>query len=155
MRFTQIEFILFFIFLLGCLFLVRENRARKIILLAASYYFYAYWDWRFLSLLMFVTFSDFQIGKLLSRSVLPQRRRLLIAVSVLINLGMLAVFKYFNFFVSSLQQILTVTGMEIGTLSIILPLGLSFYTFRTLSYTIDPKFPPYCNEVGGMTPSFM
>jgi len=137
MRFTQIEFILFFIFLLGCLFLVRENRARKIILLVASYYFYAYWDWRFLSLLMFVTFSDFQIGKLLSKSVLPQRRRLLIAVSVLINLGMLAVFKYFNFFVSSLQQILTVTGMEIGTLSIILPLGISFYTFRTLSYTID------------------
>ena len=98
MRFTQIEFILFFIFLLGCLFLVRENRARKIILLVASYYFYAYWDWRFLSLLMFVTFSDFQIGKLLSKSVLPQRRRLLIAVSVLINLGLLAVFKYFNFF---------------------------------------------------------
>lgn len=137
MRFTQIEFILFFIFLLGCLFIVRESRARKFILLVASYYFYACWDWRFLSLLMFVTFSDFQIGKLLSKSVLPQWRRLLVMVSVLINLGMLAVFKYCNFFVSSLQQILTMTGMEIGTLSIILPLGISFYTFRTLSYTID------------------
>jgi len=138
MLFTQIEFLLFFILLLGCLNLTRGNRAHKIILLAASYYFYAYWDWRFLGLLLVTTFSDYQIGRQLAKAATSrQHRRLLIATSLLVNLSILAGFKYFNFFVSSLQDIITPLGLHLGTLSIILPLGISFYTFRTLSYTID------------------
>lgn len=137
MIFTQIEFLLFFILLLGFLSVARENRARKIILLVGSYYFYAYWDWRFLGLLFVSTFSDYQIGRLLSKTTTPGMRRLLIVTSLIINLGILAGFKYCNFFVSSLQHLLIPIGIDVGTLSLILPLGISFYTFRTLSYTID------------------
>jgi len=137
MLLTQIEFLLFFLLLLGCLSVSRENRTRKIILLIASYYFYAYWDWRFLGLLFISTFSDYLIGKHLSESAILGRRRLLIFTSLLINLSILAGFKYFNFFVSSLQHLLTPIGLNVETLSVILPLGISFYTFRTLSYTID------------------
>ena len=72
MLFTQIEFLLFFVLLLGCLIVTRENKARKIILLAASYYFYAYWDWRFLGLLLILTFSDYQIGRYLSKAITSQ-----------------------------------------------------------------------------------
>ena len=137
MLFTQIEFLLCFVLLLGCLILTRGNRTRKIILLAASYYFYAYWDWRFLGLLIVVTFSDYPIGNYLSKAVTSRRRRLLIVTSLLINLSILSGFKYYNFFVSSFQHLLASIGLHAGTLSIILPLGISFYTFRTLSYTID------------------
>ena len=137
MLFTQIEFLLFFILLLGCLGVFRGNTVHKIILLIVSYYFYAYWDWRFLGLLLVPTFLDYQIGKHLSKSVRPTRRQLLITMSLVINLSILAGFKYCNFFISSLQHLLTPLGLHTGTLSIILPLGISFYTFRTLSYTID------------------
>ncbi len=137
MLFTQIEFLIFFISLLGCLMFARGNRARKIILLVASYYFYAYWDWRFLGLLVVVTFSDYQIGSLLSKAVPSKQRRLLIATSLLIDLSILSGFKYYNFFVPSFQHLLASVGLHVGTLSIILPLGISFYIFRTLSYTID------------------
>lgn len=137
MLFTQIEFLLFFIVLLGCLLITQKNNTRKIILLVASYYFYAYWDWRFLSLLLITTLSDYIIGIYLSKSVVQGRRRLLIIASLLINIGILGGFKYFNFFVSSMQHLLIPFGINVGTLSIIMPLGISFYTFRTLSYTID------------------
>lgn len=137
MLFTQIEFLLFFIVLLGCLLIAHKNSTRKVVLLAASYYFYAYWDWRFLGLLLVSTLSDYTIGIYLSRSVTPGRRRLLIIASLLINLSLLGGFKYCNFFVTSLQHLLTPFGIDVGTLSIILPLGISFYTFRSLSYTID------------------
>lgn len=137
MLFTQIEFFLFFILLVGCLSVTRDNRARKIILLAASYYFYAYWDWRFLGLLLISTFSDYEIGRHLSRTTASRRRRLLVVTSLIINLSILAGFKYCNFFVASLQYFLSPIGLDMGTLSIILPLGISFYTFRALSYTID------------------
>jgi len=137
MFFTHIEFLLFFLLLIGCLSVMRGNTARKIILLAANYYFYAYWDWRFLGLLFVSTFSDYQIGQHLSKADKSVHRRSLILASLLINLSILAGFKYCNFFVSSLQPLLTSIGLHTGTLSIILPLGISFYTFRNLSYTID------------------
>src|SRR3990172_11405773 len=98
MLFTQTEFLLFFIMLLIFLVSTRQNETRKIILLAANYYFYAYWDWRFLGLLLISTFSDYQIGRHLSKSVTSRHRRLLIVTSLLINLSILAGFKYFNFF---------------------------------------------------------
>ncbi len=138
MLFSQIEFLIFFVVLLICLRVVKENRFRKIILLGASYYFYAYWDWRFLGLLLITTFADYYIGLQLSKSVVSNRnRRLLMITSLMINLGILAGFKYCNFFISSIQHLLAPLGLHVGTLSIILPLGISFYTFRSLSYTID------------------
>ena len=137
MLFTQIEFFIFFIVLLALLLVARENRVRKIILLVGSCYFYAYWDWRFLGLLAVSTFSDYQIGKLLARSSDTGKRRLLLGTSLLVNLGILGTFKYCNFFLSSLTHLFAGAGLHVGTLSIILPLGISFYTFRTLSYTID------------------
>ncbi len=137
MLFTHIEFLIFFTALLGCLWAVRENRVRKVLMLAGCYYFYAYWDWRFLGLLAIPTVSDYLIGKYLSRSISPTRRGLLVAASLTINLGILAAFKYFKFFVSSLQHLFIPLGLQTDSLSIILPLGISFYTLRTLSYTID------------------
>ncbi len=137
MFFTQIEFIVFFLLLLSCLYVAQGNKSRKIVLLIASYYFYAYWDWRFLCLLLIITFSDYQIGKYLHRSDNSSHRKILIFTSILFNLSILFTFKYCSFFVLSFQHLLNLLGIHTGTLSIILPLGISFYTFRTLSYTID------------------
>ena len=85
MLFTHIEFLLFFLLLFSCLMVTRENRVRKIVILFASYYFYAYWDWRFLGLLLVPTFSDYFIGKRLSKLTAPRQRRLLIVTSLIIN----------------------------------------------------------------------
>lgn len=137
MSFTQIEFLFFFIILLACLSITRENRTRKIILLAANLYFYMWWNWHFLSLLLIPIISDYQIGKYLAKTDIPKKRWLLLITSLIINLSILGVFKYYNFFISSLQNLLNPLGLNLNTLSIILPLGISFYTFRTLSYTID------------------
>jgi alginate O-acetyltransferase complex protein AlgI len=137
MLFTRTEFLFFIIALLALLFIIRENRARKCILLAANFYFYMWWNWHFLALLLIPIISDYQIGKYLAETKLLRKRRLLLIASLIINLGILGVFKYYNFFVSSLQNLLSPLGLNLKTLSIILPLGISFYTFRTLSYTID------------------
>ncbi len=137
MLFNSLEFVLLVVLVGAWLVLARSNRQRKLGLLAASYYFYAYWDWRFLSLLLLSTVVDFGVGRALARSDSAPRRRALLALSLVCNLGLLGFFKYFNFFVDSLAPLLGQLGLRTGTLSIILPVGISFYTFQTLSYTID------------------
>lgn len=137
MLFTQIEFLIFFGGVLASLLVIRDNRIRKRLLLLASYYFYAYWDWRFLSLILTSTLVDYLVALGLERSRRPGRRKLLLLASLTCNLGILGFFKYFNFFVQSLEPILGSFGLHYGTLHIILPIGISFYTFQTLSYTID------------------
>ncbi|MBN1905489.1 MAG: MBOAT family protein [Deltaproteobacteria bacterium] len=138
MRFIQTEFYLFFFLLLICLYIFSDNnRIRKSILIFANYYFYAYWDWRFLGLIIITSFSDYTVGKALSKSNSTSFRKLLITISILINLCILAGFKYCNFFIHSLNLILEPFNFDLSTLPIILPLGISFYTFRTLTYTID------------------
>jgi len=137
MIFYSPEFILFFLALLLGMALLRNNGHRKVLLLAASYYFYAYWDWRFLGLIMISTSVDYVVGRLLGRSDDPARRKGLLLISLTVNLGMLGFFKYFNFFIDSLRPIVEALGMNATTLDILLPVGISFYTFQTLSYTID------------------
>ncbi len=137
MLFTQLEFIFFFMIVFGFFLVVRNNKLRKIALLASSYYFYAYWDFRFLGLVIISTVVDYLVGQLLAINTNDFRRKLLLAVSLIINLGILGVFKYYNFFVSSLQHLLEPTGFHLVSLDIILPIGISFYTFKTLSYTIE------------------
>lgn len=117
----------------------RGRRGQNLLLLAASYIFYGWWDWRFLSLIVFSTLVDFFAGRAMAGATSPTRRRRLLGLSLATNLGLLGFFKYFNFFVGSAVEAAAAVGVELQstTLDIILPVGISFYTFQTLSYTID------------------
>lgn len=137
MLFSQLVFVFLLIAVLAFLVCVRHNRPRKLFLLAASYYFYAYWDWRLASLLLLSTVVDYWVGQWLKVAKTPGARRTCLLCSLGFNLGMLGFFKYFNFFVDSMQLLLAPLGWNLQTLYIILPVGISFYTFQTLSYTID------------------
>ncbi len=119
--------------------LLKPGAARKSFLLAASYYFYSCWDWRFLGLILASTLVDFLAGKKIYRAQDEKSKQRWLGLSLFANLGILAFFKYFNFFAHSLVQLLQGAGLEIGysTLNIVLPVGISFYTFQTLSYSID------------------
>jgi alginate O-acetyltransferase complex protein AlgI len=148
MSFDSLHFLAFFLVVLAVNHLLRARvQARNAFLLAASYYFYGCWDWRFLSLIVVSTLVDFSCG--LAMNVAPEdvdrepvrdrRRRLLLMASVVTNLGLLGVFKYANFFIDSAAVLLESVGFtaHLPTLRIVLPVGISFYTFQTLSYTID------------------
>lgn len=149
MLFTQLEFFLFFALIIVLMAIIKNGTWQKLILLFASYYFYAYWDWRFLSLILISTGIDYFVGLSLQKAEQPKARKFLLLISVLANLGLLCVFKYFNFFISSFTPILTPFGFQTGSLNIILPIGISFYTFQTMSYTIDVyrKRIPVCTEL--------
>lgn len=110
-----------------------------VVTLAASYMFYGYWDWRFLGLIIFMTAANFWIGQKIAEAEDDRQRKSYIGVSLFASLGLLSVFKYFNFFAGSAVDLLNAFGMAADqpTLSIILPVGISFYTFQALSYTID------------------
>lgn len=135
--------LIFFIFLpisfLVYALLKGNTKAQNFWLLVCSYYFYGYWDWRFLSLIAFSTVIDFIAGQKIQHSENEKTRKGFFYLSLATNLGLLGFFKYFNFFVESTEILLQNLGLEINTwtLSIILPVGISFYTFQTLSYTID------------------
>jgi alginate O-acetyltransferase complex protein AlgI len=105
----------------------------------ASYVFYGSWDWRFLGLLLLSTTTDYAVGRRLTSESRLRYRQGLLGISMVVNLGALALFKYFNFFVDSFAELLNAFGLEGGTatLQVILPVGISFYTFQTLAYTID------------------
>jgi D-alanyl-lipoteichoic acid acyltransferase DltB (MBOAT superfamily) len=137
MVFNSLVFLLFFAVVFGCAVILRP-RAQNLFLLAASYFFYGYWDWRFLGLLGVSTTLDFLCG-LRIHSAQGRARQVWLGVSLAGNLGLLFFFKYFNFFADSAAAALRAFGMEPGwtTLHIVLPVGISFYTFQTLSYTID------------------
>ncbi len=137
MLFTQIEFLVFAAVVLGLLAIARSHRVRKIVVLLASYYFYAYWDWRFLSLVIASSLIDFMVGKRLAAAGDPRLRLWLVGASLTFNLGVLAVFKYLDFFIDSLAPLAAPFGFNLRTLGLILPIGISFYTFQTLSYTLD------------------
>ena len=142
MKFTSFEFIVFFlsVFFLYWFVFKKSLRKQNLLLLAASYFFYGYWDYRFLSLIFISSFIDFFIGKRLALEENNSNRKLLLTLSLIANLGMLGVFKYYNFFSGSFGEMWhSLFGKELGfvTLNIVLPVGISFYTFQTLSYTID------------------
>ena len=141
MLFNSIEFLLFLptVFVLYWFVFKNQLKAQNVLLLIASYIFYGWWDWRFLSLIIASTFLDYFVALALKKNDNPQRRKLLLGLSLFGNLGMLGFFKYYNFFVTSWIEAWSNVGitMEASTLKIILPVGISFYTFQTLSYTID------------------
>lgn len=122
-------------------------RAGNLLLLLASYVFYGWWDWRFLGLILFSTVVDYAVGRALGRTGPPKKRKVLLAASLIANLGLLAYFKYANFFVAQFAAAFSLFGQPVEgwSLSVILPVGISFYTFQTLSYTIDVyrrRLPP-------------
>ena len=142
MKFTSFEFIIFFITVFTIYWFVLKNNLKKqnILLLIASYFFYGYWDYRFLSLIFISSLLDYFLGKKMQTEKDDRKRKLLLSISLIANLGMLGVFKYYNFFANSfgeMYQNLFGTELSFVTLNIILPVGISFYTFQTLSYTID------------------
>lgn len=141
MLFNSADYVFFLpLFLLVNLLLRRAGqRAQNAWMLVASYVFYGWWDWRFLFLLFGTTLNDYVVGLGLERTADPRRRRLLILLSIGVNLGVLGFFKYYNFFVTSLIEAFAGIGvhLEAPTLKVILPVGISFYTFQALTYTIS------------------
>ncbi len=138
MLFNSFQFAWFFA-LFFPLYWVLPHRAQNVLLLAGSYYFYGCWDPRFLSLLVISTVMDYLCGIAVDRIEQPTKRKLFVALSMVLNLGMLGYFKYFGFFAASLKALLARWGWDvpIGQLEIVLPIGISFYTFQSMSYVID------------------
>ncbi|RJP82412.1 MAG: MBOAT family protein [Candidatus Zixiibacteriota bacterium] len=139
MNFNSLEFALFLFLVLMGYYLLR-HREQNFFLLAASYLFYAWWDWRFLGLLLTTTLVDYMVGLRLAAPGPPGRRRAWLLLSLGVNLGILGTFKYYNFFFDSAVDLLGFIGLGGGdhlTLRFLLPVGISFYTFKSLSYTID------------------
>ncbi|WP_178988408.1 MBOAT family O-acyltransferase [Winogradskyella schleiferi] len=141
MLFNSIDFAVFLpvVFILYWFFCQKNLKLQNLLIVVASYVFYGWWDWRFLSLIIFSTIVDYSIGVALSKGGSHKKRKLLLWVSILVNLGFLGFFKYYNFFLDNLITAFTFFGTELqaSSLKIILPVGISFYTFQTLSYTID------------------
>ena len=138
MLFNTLEFGLFLILVLGVHALLR-HRGQNLLLLVASYTFYAAWDARFLILMAVSTLVDFRVAQGIGKSTCASRRRRLLILSLVVNLGILGFFKYYGFFVESLQSLLASLGITFHawTLQVVLPVGISFYTFQSMSYTID------------------
>jgi D-alanyl-lipoteichoic acid acyltransferase DltB (MBOAT superfamily) len=141
MLFNTINFAIFLpiVFILYWFVTNKNLKVQNILLLLSSYFFYASWDWRFLFLLVFSTVLDYYTGIKISEEKNTRKRNFWFTLSLTINLGFLGVFKYFNFFSESLAQALSQVGLTVEplTLNVILPIGISFYTFHGLSYVID------------------
>ena len=138
MLFNSLEFLVFFPIVLA-VYYVLSTRAQNAWLLLASYVFYGWWDWRFLGLILLSTVVDFFVGQRIHASDDDRARKRLLAVSIATNLGILGIFKYYGFFVESGVAMLEAAGFQahVSTLQIILPVGISFYTFQTMSYSFD------------------
>lgn len=141
MFFDSIEFILFLpvVFVFYWLLKNANLRFQNAFLILASYTFYGWWDWRFLFLIFFSSGVDYLVGIGLSKTDKPRSRKQLLLVSILINIGLLAVFKYYDFFATSLAEAFTLLGQPLDPmlLNVVLPVGISFYTFQTISYSVD------------------
>lgn len=141
MLFNSLDFAIFLpiVFILYWFITNRNLKLQNLLIVFASYLFYGWWDWRFLCLILFSTLIDYLIGCRLSNEEKPFNRKILLWISITVNLGFLGFFKYYNFFLDNFINAFTFFGMELNarSLNIILPVGISFYTFQTLSYTID------------------
>lgn len=144
MLFNSISFAIFLpiVFFLYWFMTNKNLKLQNLLLLVASYYFYACWDWRFMFLLMFSTFLDYYTGLKIEESKNQNLRKFWLWLSVGINLGFLGFFKYYNFFAESFAEMLQNFGLQVNpwTLKVILPVGISFYTFHGLSYVLDIYF---------------
>ena len=135
MLFFEPAFIYFLIIVKLFISLV-DKKNKKLILLISSYFFYGFWDWRFLGLIWISTIIDFSVGKLLFKAINNDIRKKLLYISISSNLLILCAFKYYNFFINSLNIIIGQSNY-FNSLNIILPVGISFYTFQSMAYTID------------------
>src|SRR5690349_10009573 len=140
MLFPTTHFLLFFVVVAG-IAAALEHRftAKKAVLVLASYYYYAQWDWRFCFLLLFSSALSYLAGWLIGASADPGRRRLVLAVAVALHLGLLGIFKYFDFFVLSANELARLLGLqhELPFIDVLLPVGISFFTFHGISYVTD------------------
>lgn len=138
MLFNSLTFLVFLIILLP-LFYLGNRTYKKSLLLVSSYVFYGFWNWRFLFLIALSTVIDYLVGRGLGRVSARVKRKWLLTLSVVSNLGILGFFKYYNFFAQSLVELLASLGVTLSytSLNIVLPVGISFYTFQTMSYSID------------------
>jgi alginate O-acetyltransferase complex protein AlgI len=139
MLFFTAKFLLFFAVVFALYWLTPWQRVRVWLLLAASFVFYASWDWRLAVLICATTAADYVIARGMDAWADPRRRKLLLAASLVMNLGLLAYFKYANFFLHSLEEAVRAAGAaaSLPVLRVLLPIGISFYTFEAINYTID------------------
>ena len=140
MPFNSLDFAIFFPIVFVLYWIVSQKlHLRNILILVSSYVFYGWWDWRFLFLIVISSSVDFYVGNQLNKTEDVQKRKMFLYLSLLVNLGFLVYFKYTNFFIDTFVDSFRLFGktLEVSTLNIILPVGISFYTFQTLSYTID------------------
>jgi alginate O-acetyltransferase complex protein AlgI len=138
--FHTLEFFIFFPIVFALYWVLNGRRnLQNVVLLISSYVFYGWWDWRFLGLIFASSCFDFIAGLGIQKSTSARKRKRILISSLVFNLGLLGYFKYFNFFASELQTAFAGLGitLDYATLNIVLPVGISFYTFQTLSYTLD------------------
>lgn len=141
MLFNSLDFAIFLpLVFLGYWFVTNKNlKWQNLFVVIASYIFYGWWDWRFLSLILFSTLIDYMVGLQLKKVEDPKKRQAWLWLSIVVNLGFLGFFKYYNFFLDNFVAAFSFFGQTINPqgLNIVLPVGISFYTFQTLSYSID------------------
>ena len=154
MLFNSVDFAIFLpiVFILFWFAANRNVKLQNILIVAASYFFYGWWNWKFLTLIMISTSVDYYVGRMLRNENNQTKRKFLLCSSILVNLGFLGFFKYYNFFLENFISAFSLLGYKIqgNSLNVILPVGISFYTFQTLSYTIDVykrKFEPTNNFI--------
>ncbi len=141
MLFNSIEFLVFLIVVFASYWFIfaKKIKLQNLFILVVSYIFYGWWDWKFLSLIFISSVVDYIVGLELFKTEIKKKRKLLLIISIIVNLGFLGFFKYYNFFIDSFIDAFAMFSINIepSSLNIILPVGISFYTFQTLSYTID------------------
>lgn len=141
MIFTSITFLVFFtVFFLLYWFVFDKNlKLQNLLILLSSYFFYAWWNWRFLSILIGASFLNFILGIYIGKAKIPKYKKILLLIGLIQGIGMLVLFKYYNFFISSFAEAFSRLHINAGlqTLYLIIPLGLSYYTFKTISYLLD------------------
>ncbi len=138
MSFVSLAFVVFYPVVLVLYYLLgRRFRAQNVLLLIASLFFYGWWDWRFLGLLLFTSGLDYLMAQVIEDR--PAWRRRAVVLSISVNLGVLGIFKYYDFFITQLNDLITALGYSghLALLKVILPVGISFYTFQSMAYTID------------------
>jgi D-alanyl-lipoteichoic acid acyltransferase DltB (MBOAT superfamily) len=141
MLFNSVDFVIFLpiVFIFYWFITYKNLKLQNLLIVVASYFFYGWWDWRFLTLIFLSTIVDYSVGIGLNNENNLKKRKILLLLSISVNLGLLLFFKYFNFFTDSFVIAFTFLGIEFKreALNIVLPVGISFYTFQTLSYSID------------------
>jgi alginate O-acetyltransferase complex protein AlgI len=137
MVFSSPRFFLFLAVLLLVLAILRTRTTKKRLITVASCVFYAAWDWRYLGLLLAISVIDYVAAIRIAETQNERRRKLWLMLSISSNLGILAWFKYANFLIGTSNSLLGVAGVRLPYVDVLLPAGISFYTFKTMSYTID------------------